>query len=168
MNFKRGLATGVIAAAMAAGVPAIAQAVPSSDSGLHKVGDVATDAPVYSQEDLLAFVQSSTPKTAVQDVKTGQFSKVTVGESVSPMIVSRIPCSATDLCLRPTQTPYANYGFYGAGTTSGTWSNRASWYTGSWSGRVKTSNGVWSGVAGPHTTVLFSQVPITVTGVEIK
>ena len=100
---------------------------------------------VYSEKDLVAFVQSPTAKTVVQDVETGQFSKVTVGESVSPMIVSRAPCSATDLCLRPTQTPYANYGFYGAGTKTGTWSNRASWYTGSWSGRVKTSNGVWSG-----------------------
>ncbi|MFE3137367.1 hypothetical protein [Streptomyces scopuliridis] len=42
----------------------------------------------------------------------------------TPSIVEHNPPQSGDCILSPTGTPYASYGFRGAGTMNGTWSNR--------------------------------------------
>ncbi|MEV7236749.1 hypothetical protein AB0N06_23055 [Streptomyces sp. NPDC051020] len=43
---------------------------------------------------------------------------------ISTSIVEHNPAQTGDCILAPTGTPYASYGFHGAGTINGTWSNR--------------------------------------------
>ncbi|MFC8504678.1 hypothetical protein ACFUC1_20195 [Pedococcus sp. NPDC057267] len=110
MKIKHVAGVAALVAAMAAGLPAAAQAAPKGPE-LHKVGSVLTDAPVRTEAELNSYVASDAPKTAVQDPKTGKLTKVTTGATVTPMIATRNPCASTDLCLQPVSGPYAKYGF---------------------------------------------------------
>ncbi|GAB2484277.1 hypothetical protein GCM10027063_27820 [Promicromonospora xylanilytica] len=139
------------------------------NDGTHVVDGVVTDAPVTSSAEMEAFILSDAPKALVQDVDTGKFTEVRQGyEDGAGTQAVRSPCQASDLCLLPISTPYANYGFYNAGINNGSWANRLGFDTNSWEGRTTPSNGVTGGWVGRNTVVTYSSVPQTVIRVELR
>lgn len=111
---------------------------------------------------------SATPKTVVLDAKTGRVVRVTARSgSLAPMTVTvHNPCQSGDACWVPDTIPYANYGFAGTGTKTGTWTHRAQMYTHSHSTSVCWSQSPnCSPRLGPNSVIAFNSYPVTGTKV---
>lgn len=93
---------------------------------------------------------------------------VTVSElMVAPAISSGV-CTSSTVCLR------SNFGtavgFQGAGTTTGSWSNRTSYDTGSWTAQLRwiyNGSTVTGPTLGPGSSAGWGGSTVTVTSVKI-
>lgn len=102
----------------------------------------------------------SQPKTIVMDPTTGDILSVTANStatdtSLNPDITHTSGCSGTQACYVTNTVPYANQGFSGDGTSTGSWPRRSGYTSGNW-----TVEGCWSSSCGPevgpNSTVTFT------------
>lgn len=76
------------------------------------------------------------------------------------------PCQTGDACWVANAVPYANFGFAGTGTKTGTWQQRNAMYT-----NAHTTSVCWSQspkcspALGPNSAIGFSSYPVTGTSV---
>jgi hypothetical protein len=175
-KFSRGILSAVCGVALiAAGAGPSAGADASS---VKVINGVTVEAPAWAEirtsaelDRLIQFNPQRLPVTATMDVVTGQVIQVSVGSSgVQPLTTVKNYCNTGDVCLLPSSTPLANYGFSGVGDVSGTWSSRRGFKTGSWHARMTWIEGgeyvTGVGIA-PNVTILFSSI-VTVRKVEVR
>lgn len=134
--------------------------------------EVTTDTAITTEAQLDEFILSDTPKTIEVEAATGDI--VSVTEGVTPTVSARSTvakvCNNGAACLVASQVPLANYGFTGAGTSTGTWTNRIEWRTGNYTAKAWYSyNGTtvgWGVKSGPNTSIKMDK-PVTAVQVTI-
>lgn len=114
-----------------------------------------------------ALLESSTPKQVMLNSESGDVISVRqVSASKASLTGVRTPCTGGDACWQPYTTPYANYGFYGTGATTGTWAHRGVMYTNSHSTSVCWAQSPkCSPRLGKNSTISFNTYPVTGTKV---
>jgi hypothetical protein len=162
------LAAGVIAATMLL-APTTAMADGSTDVAIDGT-KVDSSIGVQNEDDLNQVIASDEALTLRYDPINGKLLSVTAGvSSISPLISGGNACGATDVCLMPPTTPYANHGFRGAGTMNGSWTPISAYSTGQWSAALKwiyQFQTVQGAKVGPNKLVLFG-TSVNVTQVRI-
>ena len=113
-------------------------------------------------------LMSAAPKLVVLDASTGQVvSAGPVGE-FSTLISNHNYCNSGEGCYYAGRTPYAHQGFYGtAGTFTGSWPYRSSWFTGRYTARACWTQACAAQAFGPNTTVTFNGSLVTGTSFRI-
>lgn len=114
---------------------------------------------IETASELDAFLLSDTPKTVTVHAETGKI--VSVGEAPSftpaPLTTVTSICKTGNACLVSSKAPYADYGFSGVGTSTGTWAHRIEWKTGDYTAKAwytyKGATVGWGGVFGPNSDV---------------
>lgn len=128
-----------VAALVAA--PSSASASDSGDSDRAVVIDnVTVDASlaVETRAELNTLLQSSgTPLTVKLNPETGAIEAVEAAPPQTLAISKKNTCSTGDVCLRAPRVPYADNGFSGKGTATGSWSPKRIYHTGNWTATVK-------------------------------
>ncbi len=110
---------------------------------------------------------SSTPKQVILDALTGKVLSVEATTAASPAAITvHNPCQSGDACWVHNAIPYADFGFAGTGTKTGTWTQRNAMYTHSHSTSVCWAQSPnCSPRFGPNTVIGFSSYPVTGTKV---
>lgn len=123
---------------------------------------------IDSRAELDDFLTSSTPKAVVLDVDSGQVVAVGLDQAIAQgrTAVTSV-CHAGNACLVGPGVPYADYGFSGIGSVTGTWASRHSLRSGSYTVSVTFATGVVSQPVAPNTHALFS-APSTVSAVRLS
>lgn len=115
-----------------------------------------------------ALATSSTPKQVVLDSATGKVLSVTATtSSMTPATITvHNPCQSGDACWVHNAIPYADFGFAGTGTKTGTWQQRNAMYTHSHSTSVCWAESPnCSPRLGPNSVIAFNSYPVTGTKV---
>lgn len=107
---------------------------------------------------------SPAPKIVAIDPLTGSIMSIRDATNSQPTIAISNPCASGAGCWVTTRAPYANYGFSGTGTASGTWPARGSFYTHNHRSSVCWTyggNSPCSPTFGPNTAITFSGASVT-------
>lgn len=101
------------------------------------------------------FLLSSTPKTVVVDVKTGQILSVRLGEPASPQGLFPSNFCNSDTGCYFSNVPYPDYGFSAAGVYNGSWPARQGFSSGA---HTVSACSVYTcyGALGPRSGTIFS------------
>lgn len=126
---------------------------------------VGTNAAASVDQSLLA---SSTPKTVVLNVETGQVESVVAGTPVSSQVtVGNICSNSTHACYYSGRVPYADHNFYGStGTANGTWLYRSGGWSGGYYAKFCWNSSVCGPRLSPNTTFSFGS-GVTATGKSV-
>jgi len=133
----------------------------------HYVEGVRTNADVTSLEELFALpgpMHGTMSGTEVIEVWVGS-------RPTTRAITTHSTCGSGRLCLWAESVPYADYGFSGTGSASGTWSHRGGWDTGNLEGRVYVKQdanqaGGWTAWWPAGWSWNFNYMNTTVTSIE--
>lgn len=138
---------------------------------------VSTTTKITTKAQLDAFYKSSKPKTLTIDKGTGKVVSVKSGlaitfPDVTPLISQDNVCTSSTSCMISGKVPYADQGFSGTGTKTGSWVYRKGFSTGSHrASGYYTLNGdsVCFGIcpSPPNTQVLFGSGQ-TATGIKVS
>lgn len=84
-----------------------------------------------TEDQLVRLAQSDVPKRISVDPATGLVRSVQLlNTAMAPQTVTvHNPCQSGDACWQPDAVPYANFGFAGTGTKTGSWTHRRVMYT---------------------------------------
>ncbi|GEL45236.1 hypothetical protein CHO01_03520 [Cellulomonas hominis] len=148
-------------------------ALASDVDGEHVVIDgvqVDADLPVRSAAELAALLEGSSESLVVEiDARTGAVLTVEADSRAQGRITATNVCSTGNVCLYAPRVPYANHGFSGTGTKTGSWSPKSTYNTGSWTATLKWQYGgktVTGPKLGPGRTGAIG-AEVTVTSVQI-
>ncbi len=134
---------------------------------------VTTTEPIETKAELNAFLLSNDPKTIDVQAATGKV--VSVTEGIEPEMTTLATtvtnvCNTGNACLVASRVPYANFGFSGIGTKTGSWQNHIQWKTGQYTAKAWYShNGTavgWGATAGPNSVINMDK-PVTAIQVTI-
>ncbi len=173
MKQKWTLGAVALLAALALPTTAAADTAPEQVTTRVDGATVTTSEPIETKAELNAFLQSDEPKTISVQAATGKV--VSVTEGIEPEMTTLATtvtsiCNTGNACLVASQVPYANYGFSGVGTKTGSWSNRIQWKTGQYTAKAWYSyNGTsvgWGVKAGPNSVINIDE-PVTAIQVTI-
>lgn len=107
---------------------------------------------------------SSTPKIVTIDALTGAIVSIQSVANAQPAITISNPCASEAACWVAARAPYANFGFSGTGTASGTWLERGNFYTHHHSSSVcwtYRGSSPCSPTFGPNTAITFNGATVT-------
>nr|WP_194668052.1 hypothetical protein [Clavibacter sp. VKM Ac-2872]MBF4625776.1 hypothetical protein [Clavibacter sp. VKM Ac-2872] len=134
------IVSGVATAALAFGAPAIAASAAPASDGHHvtTIGQttVSTRTLITNEDQLTAFEKSATPKVITIDPTTNTVQSVTETTKTAQLDGISNPCESGALCWSAAKTPYANFGFSGAGTYNGSWPWRGTMDSNNWGGQL--------------------------------
>lgn len=133
-------ATAFVTGILALGMPAVtASAAPAGDGNdVTTVGETTVSAAtaVTSEAELDALLQSATPKVITIDPVTNTVESVTEMTGAVQTRAVTNGCASGALCWLSGKTPYANFGFSGAGTYTGGWEWRGTMKSNNWGGQL--------------------------------
>jgi hypothetical protein len=124
----------------------------------------------YSDMENFVYEQSHEEKPIVveYDVDTDMITEVEYGSPILALISSANSCSAGSSCFYSGAVPYANVGFSGVGTKTGTWYERSAFSSGNHKSIVKYLNSAKTAntkTLPVGTTITFSK---NVTGTSVQ